>query len=531
MNKNISYIIKTIVMAFVATSIFSCTSGFDNINQDPYGVTKDEASRDAYSEGASMVAIQSWVVPTFPNAAQFTEALLGGSWGGYLADSNPGFNGKNFATYRPEPGWNRVLFNDIIPNIYPYLSALQALTDDEVLLSVAEVCKVAGVHRVTDAYGPIPYSKIGVDGELQAPFDSQEDIYKTMIQELTDAVDVLTIHKTESFSPNADKVYGGSVVNWIKFANSLKLRLAMRMVYADEAAAQQYAEEAVNHEVGTMDTNADNALIGGFGKDGNPLQRIMYLWNDGDSRVSADITSVMNGYNDPRREKYFTVSTFTEDDNVDSNGYFGIRSGINIPAGKTAQKYSNYNVTPSTPMLWMNAAEVAFLKAEGQLRGWNMGSGSARDFYEMGVKLSFDQWNASDVEAYLVNSSNKPASYKDPLNRNSYSGATSNATIAWEDGAEFEYNLEQIITQKWIANFPLGLESWAEYRRTGYPKLMPVVVNNSGGTVSSSEGPSRLAYPAEEISTNGPNVQQAITDYLKGPDNMATHVWWDKKNK
>ena len=518
-------------MTLVATTIFSCTNGFDNINQDPYGITKDEASRDAYSEGASMVAIQAWVVPTNPNAAQFTEALLGGTWGGYFADANPGFNGKNFATYRPEPGWNRVLFNDIIPNIYPNLAALKAVTEDEVLLSVAEVSKVAGVHRVTDAYGPIPYSKIGEDGELQSPFDSQENIYKTMIQELTDAVDVLTTHRTESFSPNADKVYGGNVLQWIKFANSLKLRLAMRMAYVDEASAKQFAEEAVSHEIGTMESNADNAFIAGFGKDGNPLQRIMYLWNDGDSRVSADITSFMNGYKDPRRDKYFTETTFTEDDNADNNGFYGLRSGITIPAAKTAQKYSNYNVSPSSPMLWMNAAEVAFLKAEGKLRGWNMGTGTAQELYEKGVKLSFDQWKADGADAYLADNSNTAASYKDPLNKNSYSGATSTVTPAWDSSNEFEINLEQIITQKWIANFPLGLESWSEYRRTGYPKLMPVAVNNSGGIVSSQEGPSRLAYPAEEISTNGPNVQQAISDYLKGPDNMATHVWWDKKNK
>lgn len=531
MKKNISFFIKAFVIALVATTVYSCTDGFDNINEDPYGVTKDEAERDAYSQGASMVAIQAWVVPTFPNAAQFTELLLGGSWSGYFADSNPGFNGKNFAQYRPEPGWNRVMFNDIIPNIFPYLSALEAITDDEVLLSVAEISKVAGVHRVTDTYGPIPYTEIGVDGELQAPFDSQEKIYKTMIQELTDAIDILTTHKTESFSANADKVYGGNVLNWIKFANSLKLRLAMRMVYADEAAAKQSAEEAANHEIGTMESNADNAFISGFGRDGNPLHRVMHLWNGGDSRVGADITSFMNGFDDPRREKYFTETTFTEEDNVDSNGYFGLRSGINIPAAKTAQKYTNYKVSPSSPLMWMNAAEVAFLKAEGQLRGWNMGSSSAQEFYEEGIKLSFGQWNAENVDDYLANSSDTPKSYKDPLGQNSYSGATSEVTIAWDNSAEFEFNLEQIITQKWIANFPLGIESWAEYRRTGYPKLMPVVVNNSGGVVSSQEGPNRLAYPAEEISTNGPNVQQAISDYLKGPDNMATHVWWDKKNK
>ena len=135
--------------------ITSCTDGFEDINKDPYGVTKEEASRDAYSESAAMLSVQSWVIPTFPNASQFTECLLGGTWGGYFADSNPGFNGKNFATYRPEPDWNKVLFTDIITNLYPSYNALKDVTDDEVLLAVAEICKVSAIHRITDAYGQI----------------------------------------------------------------------------------------------------------------------------------------------------------------------------------------------------------------------------------------------------------------------------------------------------------------------------------------------------------------------------------------
>lgn len=531
MKKNNISILKAFVLFFVSYYLLSCTDGFENINKDPYGVTKDEASRDAYAEGASMVAIQAWVVPVHPNAAQFTECLFGGTWGGYFADSNPGFNGKNFATYRPEEGWNRVMYKDIIPNVFPNLAALKDITSDEVLLSVAEICKVAAVHRVTDAYGPIPYSKIGQDGELTAPFDSQQEIYNKMFEELTNAIDILTLHRTESFSANADKVYGGNVMKWIKFANSLKLRLAMRLAYADETLAQQMAEEAVNHDIGVMTSNDENAFISGFGKDGNPLHRVMYLWNDGDSRIGADITSYMDGLKDPRMSKYFTETTFTAEDNpAFANGFYGLRSGITIPDAKTAQKYSNYRVSPSSPLLWMNAAEVAFLKAEGKLRGWNTGEGTAKELYEEGVKLSFAQHNTDGADLYLTNTSNKPASYKDPKNVNSYNGATSTITSAWDTNGNFEKNLEQIITQKWIAIFPLGIEAWAEQRRTGYPNLMPVVVNGSGGIVNSQIGPRRLAYPSEEISTNGPNVQHAISEYLKGPDNMGTKVWWDKKN-
>ena len=470
----INYIILVTVGILLSAG---CTNGFEEINKDPYGVTKDEASRDAYSESAAMLAIQSWVIPTFPNACQFTECLLGGNWGGYFSDSNPGFNGKNFATYRPEPDWNKVLFTDIITNIYPNYRALKDVTDDEILLSVAEICKVAALHRITDAYGPIPYSKIGENGELNAPFDSQEQVYRTMFKELTDAVDILTIRQAESFSPNADKVFNGNIVAWIKFANSLKLRLAMRLAYVDPDLAQQMAEEAVAHEVGVMKSNADNARIGGFGKDGNPLHRIMYLWNGGDSRVSADITSYMNGFQDPRREKYFTQSTFTANDNVAQNGYFGLRSGIMIPAAQEAQKYANYNVTPNTPMLWMNAAEVAFLRAEGALRGWNMGAESAEDCYEQGIRLSFEEW-VPWVDSYLTDSEEPVALYRSD-GKNTYSGKVSNITVAWKEMP----TLKRI----WSVSLPRnGLPSPAgagslEHRRTAI--LFMPVVNNSGGVV------------------------------------------------
>ena len=524
--KHISIVILVLMSITLNTS---CTDGFEDINKDPYGVTKEEASRDAYSESAAMLAMQSWVVPTFPNASQFTECLLGGNWGGYFADSNPGFNGKNFATYRPEPDWNKVLFTDIITNFYPNYNALKEVTDDEVLISVAEICKVSAIHRITDAYGPIPYSKIGEDGELNSPFDSQEEVYRTMFEELNNAIDILTVRQAESFSSNADKVFNGNIIAWIKFANSMKLRLAMRLSYAAPDLAQQMAEEAVAHEVGVMESNSDNAKIAGFGKDGNPLHRIMYLWNGGDSRISADITTYMNGFQDPRREKYFTQSVFDEEDNVNQNGYYGLRSGIMIPAAQEAQKYSNYNCTPTTPMLWMNAAEVAFLRAEGALRGWNMGAENAQAFYEKGVQLSFQEWGVDGANNYLSNTINTPIQYIDPMAKNSYNGSISNITIAWDESADFEDNLERIVTQKWIAIFPLGLEAWAEHRRTGYPDLMSVVVNNSGGVVNTTQGPKRLAYPGEEITTNEENVRYAIDNYLKGPDNMATRVWWDAK--
>jgi len=501
----------------------SCTDQFAEYNTNPYDATDDQMQYDAYRLRASMVAMQGYVIPSDINMCQFVECLLGGSFGGYLADSNPGFTGKNYATYNPEQHWIQVPFNDIIPRIYSNHLQLTNSTEDPVPLAVADIIKVAALHRITDIYGHIPYSQIGADGKLEAPYDLQQNVFKTMFEELDNAIETLTNMQTSNFNPQADKVYEGNVVKWIKFANSLKLRLAMRVTYADEQLAKAKAEEAVSHEIGVFADNSDNAynVVAR-----NPFRVVMYEYNGGDSRVSADITSYMNGYNDPRRSNYFTQTSFTESDNpAFDNGYYGLRSGINIPQSAIAHKYSNM-IIDDNRLMWMNAAEVAFLQAEGALRGWSMG-GEAEELYNRGIALSFAQWGAGSADDYINDESSIPQNYKDPMGENDNAGIPSTITIKWAN-EDFETSLERIITQKWIANFPLGHEAWSEFRRTGYPRLMEVSNNLSNGIVNSSDMARRLQYPLTEYTENNANLQDAIRA-LGGPDNMATKVWWDCK--
>lgn len=525
MNKSI---IKFLFLGLLVGS-FACTSSFEDINTNPYEANKDEMEYDAYNLSAALVGMQGYVMPTDVNLFQFLDCLLGGSYGGYISDSNNGFNAGKYSTYNPQEHWLKVPFNDVIPKIYTNLNLLKSVTKDPVPLAVANVVKVAAISRIADIYGPIPYTKVGADNKLAAPYDSQKEVYLKMFEELDNAIAVLTANRTADFSPNADKVFGGKVEKWIKYANSMKLRLAMRVVYADENLAKTKAEEAVNHEVGTMSSNADNAFIS---VSNNPFRVIMYEYNGGDSRISADITAYMNGYKDPRISKYFTVSTFED---KDKNGFFGLRSGIQIPSGAIVHSYSNMEVSSSSKLMWMNAAETAFLKAEGAIRGWNMGpieggvTDAAEGFYNKGIALSFDQWGvAAEAQAYMNNAINVPEVYKDPMGTFSYNGTTSNVTIKWSATEGFERKLERIITQKWIANFPLGLEAWAEYRRTGYPKLMEVLDNKSGGVVNSNQMARRLPYPKTEYTENAENMPGALK-LLNGADNMATRVWWDCK--
>lgn len=526
---NFKLIMKLHKILFWATMLssimqLSCTKNFDKYNTDPAGATPEEVERDAYVLSSAMIGLQAWVVPLDVNANQFIECLLGGSMGGYLADSNNGFNGKNFATYNPENGWARVPFNDVLPKLFVQTKTIRQVSQDVSVHAVADVIKVMAASRVTDIYGPIPYSKIGENGALEAPYDSQEQVYDLMFRQLDAAIKVLTERRTQNFSSKADLVYGGNVLQWIKLANSLKLRLAIHISDVDPTKARQKGEEAVNHEVGVIRSNADNAFIKPINR--NPFRIIMYEYNNGDSRISADITSYMNGYADPRRTKYFIPSTFT---GSVTNGYHGIRSGIQIPSGNTPKEYSNMNVAESDKLLWFNAAETSFLQAEGALKGWNMAGANVESLYNQGIRLSFEQWNVNGADDYLNNSTNRPAAYVDPVGAFSYAGVPSAITIKWQETGTASQKLERIITQKWIANFPLGIEAWTEYRRTGYPKLMEVMVNNSGGRVDSKRMARRLPYPQEEYTENGKNVTDAVNNLLKGADNMGTDLWWVKK--
>ena len=253
------------------------------------------------------------------------------------------------------------------------------------------------------------------------------------------------------------------------------------------------------------------------------------IYNDwGDHRVGADILCYMNGYKDPRMEKMFLAN--------DVGDYVGIRIGIDVTSKSQAvSKYSNMIVASDTPYLWFNAAEATFLRAEYELR-WGSEE-TARSLYEAAVRLSFEERGASGADAYLAQTDVKPAPYTDPVGN--YSAmAQSDIGIPWVDGAEnFERNLERIIVQKWIAIFPLGVEAWSEHRRTGYPKLLPVPTDKSGGTVDVAQGARRLPYPVEEYQQNNANLQLAIQT-LDGEqqngnrtgDVMGTRVWWDCKS-
>ena len=537
-------LINSIILGMTTVAFVSCTGDYLEINSNPY--QPGDLTPDGYGLSSAMSNIAGCVVSPDVNTAQFTDCLLGGPMGGYYADSKVSGWDNTISNYNPTDNWTNVFLKSdkIIPVLYTNLTVVEKLCEesgDDMPLMVANIIKVAAMSRVTDTYGPIPYSQIGKDGKIETPYDPQDKVYDKFFEELTNSVNALNAKLVDNpdytIPSSADYVYKGDVKKWIRFANSLKMRLAMRIVYADKEKAQARFVEAMDPvNGGIMEQNDQNAMWDYFKSSSNPIY-VASRYNSaegsltgGDSHAAADIICYMNGYNDNRREKYFVKSEYVYPE------YVGVRRGIELSTlGKNARKYSGINVAESDPVIWMNAAETYFLRAEAvAVHGFTNPheTMTAKDLYEEGIRKSFEQWGA-DLGYYLEDGYSTPQTYNDPESVNSYSERLSEITVKWNDGAAQEEKQERIIIQKWIANWTLGNEAWADYRRTGYPKLIPATAegNKSGGKVDSELGARRMPYPADEYVSNKNNVLESVSEYLKGADEMGTFIWWDCKPK
>ncbi|WP_134088828.1 RagB/SusD family nutrient uptake outer membrane protein [Olivibacter sp. XZL3] len=537
-----------VLLAVITCSFASCTKDFEDLNTDNTGVSDEDLKPNGqdleiFFRQAQM-SIYNFSGGGDPNSYQVQQNLNADVYSGYFMSPTPFNSGQNNLNYAMVNGWNGEPFKVLYVNVLNSLNKLKNNGLAETYPAVwaaALVIKAEATSRVTDIYGPIPYSQIGTTGNI--PYDSQEDIYKRLFLELDTARNLLLTFNSGTDTTQvpanieeADLVYRGvdnktRFQKWLRLANSLRLRLAMRIVKADPQLAQSEAEKALDPaNGGVIDNNADNfrVAIPSGANFSNPLYFIAQNW--GDTRINASLESYMVGYADPRIGKYMDKAT----DNGIAGQYKGIRAGA---AGLTKDAYLGYSsinvndgtpsFTASTAPVLMTAAEVYFLRAEAALRGWANAGGSAQSLYEQGIQASFAQWGVQGADTYMQNSTNTPIAYVDPKNSRNNAASPTNITIQWNEGASAEEKLERIITQKWLAIFPEGQEAWSEFRRTGYPKIFPVVVNNSGGLVDTEVQIRRLPFSQNEYNTNAAEVQKAI-QLLGGPDNAGTRLWWDK---
>lgn len=524
-------IVKSVTLfafAFSLLLVGGCTNNFENWNTNPDQATAEMMTRDNLLTGSFFVQMQKNVMPiagggTGDDAYQICVNLLGDAYAGYMGSL---LTKQGTPTYNMIAEWRDVPFErGYVGVMTPWKNIKEkAANVDLIGFAMATIVKVAGMHRVTDMYGPIPYTNFG----KSSVYDSQKDVYYAFFSELNSAIEVLTEYVTKNpsgkYLTDYDNIYNGEVKNWVKFANTLRLRLAVRLAYADEAKAQQEAKLAISNPIGLITDKTDMAAFR-HDKIGSGHSLFIIYTQFDDTRMGAVMESYLNGFADPRANTYFTPTS--------SGKFLGVRSGINIARKDdytVAGKFSGLNISRNTPVVWVNPAESFFLLAEIALRGWNVGiTQSVKELYEKGIKASFDYCGQSEKLATYLVGETTPSPYEDPVSSaNSYRTNLPTVTVKWIDNDNFEKKLERIITQKWIAIFPDGQEAWSEFRRTGYPKVFPVVANNSNGVISTTTQIKRIPFSSKEVLNNSKEIIRGIS-LLQGPDNGNTKLWWDKK--
>lgn len=506
----------------------ACTGQFEAYNTDKTGFTEEQKEYDYNKYGIWMSVIQTgiyfnydwgggknWIFQTMQN-------LSADMFSGYMHDFKPFNAGLANTVYNLEDGWNGTMWE----NTYGYIMTEVKKAEDFTrhvhphLYAITKILKVELMHRVSDYYGPIVYTRFGESHAGVMP-DTQQEVYHCFFQDLDTALLLLDNYSGKTSFARFDMLMTESnktYEQWKRFANSLRLRLAIRCAMAEPGKAREEAVKALRDPGGLLENVNDlvavDASASGYS---NPLGEINKAW--GEALMNANMESILVGYQDPRLPFYFEPAT--------GEGYEGQYRGIRQGTGFNHTLYSEHSkstVTQTTHAVLMTPAEVWFLRAEAALRGWSSEDVSA--CYARGVQASFDQWGAGSAANYLE-SELLPLHYIDTFTPEYNIEAVCTISPRWDETASDEIKLERIITQKWIACYPEGCEAWAEQRRTGYPRLFPVLTNRSHGKIDTRLMIRRLNFPVS-IMTSNPAQYEALCRYLDGPDTGGTRLWWDK---
>lgn len=507
------YIIYTMWLSLIVSgfALNGCTKKFDSINTDP--TTFSSLTPATIPNAFAKTQYQG--IYGDPGMYEITRSLFVDYWSQFFADGG----GAPSDRYTIVQDWIISQWNSVNTITWPTLKlVLQATQNDPPANAMARIWKVYIFHYHTDFYGPVPYFQAGT-GLLSIPYDAQKDIYDDFFKQLDTAVAALKA-ADQAVTPygNNDLIFHGSIPLWTKFANSLRLRLAMRVSYVEPDLAKSEAEKAVAD--GVMTDLSDNAFMDVSEASPNGLNQ-MAPWEG--YRMSATMESYLKGYNDPRMAEYWSPA-------ADGN-YHSLRNGLTaaqLGADSRNSLDNTSNIGPryqiddqfTNRLTVMYTAESYFLRAEGALNGWNMG-GTAKDFYEQGITTSLQQWGVTDntVIQQYINGTSAPVALNDYLNSPAVAG------IPVKFGTDAGTQLQQIITQKWLALFPDGIEAWAELRRTGYPKIYSLA-NSDNPDVPANQVMRRFNFLNYEYQTNRAAVESAIP-LLNGPDKASTHLWWD----
>ena len=536
--KNIKKYILPVVSVL---ALASCN--YEDVNTNIYGVTDEEMKQGGLMYGAPFMDMQKLVIPigsptesTGPgNDLANTDLMSAGNYIGFWGMNNNWNFGTEANWNFTEPRMNYAYQNFYSKlfrswnSIYKHVKESDNLYDKEVG-AITNIVKVLAWVRATDVFGPIVYTNAG-NGDIAPKLDSQEVVYKAMLADLYASAQLLN-QSVSKILPAYDVIYDGNPQNWTRLANSLMLRLAVRVHFKNADLAKEYIDKALDSKNGgVIELPAQEAKIKNSEK--MPLMNSMLptVVDYNETRQGATIWAYLKGYDDPRMNAYFVMGDYKG-----TPGFYPLpptnnqpkREGLNSP-----QLASKPKVDASSPLYWLRASEVSFLKAEAALYG--LMNGSAKTFYEEGVAKSFEENNLSGAGSYLQRT-NMPLDIRtsDLKFNPTYTCMISenNVSPKWNDAADREKQLQQIITQKYLALYPNAVEAWTEYRRTGYPFLMKPADGTAHARIGADESavtPERFRYSPLEYGANT-NMSE-VPGLLGGDDQGATKLWWVRSDR
>lgn len=508
---------RKIVLVTVIVSVFaSCDKDFEKININPTtpaAVPLDYilANTQLHIAGsAGDPGYHTWranLIYGLPSMQIFS--TLGGFYAGdkylYQADLSEAY----FNTAYPAA----------VKNLVNLIELAKADPKDVNILSMARILKAFQFHIITDLYGDVPYSEAGLgffNSNFAPAYDEQKNIYPDLLKELEEAGDALS---ASAYIPAAsDFVYGGDVAKWKKFANSLMLRLGMRLQKVDETAAKAWVAKAISR--GVMSNNTETFAIKHSGGATNQMNANSFNLggpnrqevSKGGIQWSATLINRMKTRLDPRLP---VIAILKSGDNSFA-AQKGLPNGLdgNTVLAATGEASADAFSRPNAiiydvedPNMFMTHAEVRFLTAEAIERGWV--TGNAENEYKAGQAAALAQMSSYGAGASISDAA--IAAYQ--------------AANPYPAAGTFDQKMTEIHGElhTLFASTFNGYEAWASWRRSGYPVLTPV---NYPGNVTNGTIMRRLRFPQNEEGVN-PNYRIAVD--RMGGDLFTTRVWWDKQ--
>lgn len=540
---------------------------YADINID-YKVSKEDSLALKSELSSANTVFRSFLYEGYFNDYQIISNLSHDIYAGYVANNQPKHSSKT-PDYAYGDGWSGQRWKHFYADrSSEYRTLLRAYKFNDQAKNYKNLFYTTRIYYAflalanTDTYGDMPfkeYAQAKVPEMNNVAYNTQQEVYDAMFRMLEQAVDSIKPNDPSQIGYATDDIcYHGDWNKWLRFANSLRLRMALRISNVDPARAKEEAQNALNNQYGLMQSNEDNMQIvpkyapvsqGGTDDGGNenPLVMCSVCYN-GESVMSKDLENFYrnaseggaeykiktgrNGYEtkkiDPRclvswYRGNMTASTLAAGEDSQKEDFVGCERGAQAPViDMGTLKYSLTRTAPKTmgkelrndyffscerAYLLLGFAESEFLKAEAALRGWTGMElrNTAEGYYKSGIQASMDYYGIAKDKAQAYIDGDKAIIGK------------------VFEGSDREKKLEAIITQKWMAIFPNGNEGWADFRRTDYPALANQLTNASGGDVPTGKMIKRILYPNSENSnkyfTSHPELQQVNT--------QGTRLWWD----